>query len=412
LTLRRAPAYPQLVVFREEIGDVQLRDARVALVHHWLVTYRGGEKVLESLCRLFPDAELFTLVHDPRQLPASLNERRIHVSPLQRIPGATRRYKGLLPLMPLASEQLDLRGFDLVISSDASVVKGVLTRADQLHVCYCHSPPRYAWDLAHDYVDGDGALARARALAASAVMHYVRMFDARAAQGVDDFVANSSVVARRIRKHYRRDAAVIHPPVSVERFGPAPDRVGDHYLFAGQLVAYKRPDLAVDAFAALDRPLRVVGEGAMVDALRRRAPDNVTFVGRVDDTRWADEMARCRALIFPGEEDFGIVPVEAMAAGRPVIALGRGGALESVRGPVVDGMDPTPADLEGATGLFFPRDDARSLADAVRAFERVADAFDPATCRARAETFAEPRFRQRLGDHLDRVFADHAAPLR
>jgi len=389
---------------------MQLADARVALVHHWLVTYRGGEKVLESFCQLFPDAEIFTLVHDPRQLPAHLNRRRIHTSPLQRIPGAARRYKGLLPLMPMAAEQLDLRDFDLVLSSDASVIKGVLTRADQLHVCYCHSPPRYAWDLAHDYVGGRGARARARRAAAAAVMHYVRLFDARAAQGVDDFVANSRVVARRIRKHYRRDAAVIHPPVSMDRFRPA--EPGDHYLLAGQLVSYKRPDLAVEAFASLDRPLRVVGDGPQLDALRRGAPGNVTFVGRVDDAQWADEMASCRALIFPGEEDFGIVPVEAMAAGRPVIALGRGGALESVVGPTVDGDTPDDRELTDATGLFFARPTARCLADAVRAFERVADAFDPARSRARAETFAEPRFRQRIGDHLQERVTDHAATLR
>lgn len=389
---------------------MQLADARVALVHHWLVTYRGGEKVLEAFCQLFPGAEIFTLVHDPRQLPEHFDRHRIHTSPLQRIPGATRRYKGLLPLMPMAVEQLDLRDFDLVLSSDASVVKGVLTRADQLHVCYCHSPPRYAWDLAHEYVGGTGVRARARRAAAAAVMHYVRLFDARAAQGVDHFVANSEVVARRIRKHYRRSATVIHPPVSVDRFRPA--EPGEHYLLAGQLVAYKRPDLAVEAFAALDRPLRVVGDGPLLDTLRRHAPPNVTFVGRVDDDQWAREMASCRALIFPGEEDFGIVPVEAMAAGRPVIALGRGGAMESVRGPMVDGAPPTAEDLAGATGLFFPRPTPDCLADAIRAFERVEDAFDPARCRARAETFAEPLFRQRIGDHLKERFSDHAATLR
>ena len=394
----------------EDFEYVQLRQARVALVHHWLVTYRGGEKVVESLLSLFPDADLFALVHDPRSLPPSLAARPVRTSFLQRIPGATRHYPALLPLMPLAVERFDLRDYDLVITSDASVIKGVLTRADQLHVCYCYTPPRYAWDLTHEHLsDTRGSLARRAA--EHLVMHYVRMFDARASQGVDHFVGISRAVAARIRKHYRRDADVIYPPVDVDRFRPD-GPIGDHYLLAGQLVPYKRPDLAVDAFAHLDRPLRVIGEGPMLGELRRRATPNVTLLGRVDDLTMRREMATCRALIFPGEEDFGIVPVEAMACGRPVIALGRGGATETITGPTVTDKSPGARALRGATGLFFPRPEASALAAAVRTFEQCEEAFDPACCRERAQRFAEPRFRREMGDHLEQLVGEHAQALR
>lgn len=390
------------------MADVTLETARIAVVHHWLVTYRGGEKVLQSLLTLLPDATLFCLVHDPRDLPPDLQARPVRTSFLQHLPGARRHYSKLLPLMPLAVEQLDLREFDLVVSSDASVVKGVLTSADQLHVCYCHSPPRYLWDLPHDYLGDAGLL---RSAVTRLTTHYARAFDARAANGVDHFVANSRTTARRIRKHYRRDAAVVHPPVSIDRFAPARE-VGDHYLLAGQLVPYKRPDLAVEAFARLGLPLRVVGDGPLLGSLRRHAPANVAFLGRVDDATWADELSRCRALIFPGEEDFGIVPVEAMASGRPVIALGAGGATETVVGPRVGDGPLGPEDVADATGLFFREATPAALAGAVRRFEALAGHFDPRRCQARAARFDEPRFRAEMERLLTERWKDHAQALR
>lgn len=371
------------------------------------MTYRGGEKALESLCRLYPDADLFTFVHDPAQLPASINRRRITTSMLQRIPGATRRYPSLLPLMPLAARRLDLRGYDLVISSDAAVIKGVRTEPHQLHVCYCYSPPRYAWDLQDEYLRDRSRPGR---LAARGLLRAIRRFDAGAARGVDRFIAISQTVADRIQRHYHRPAPVVYPPVDVEQFQPAGE-VGDHYLLAGQLVAYKRPDLAVAAFAQLGLPLRVVGDGPLLERLRRDAPPNVRFLGRVDDGAMRREMACCRALVFPGEEDFGIVPVEAMACGRPVIALARGGATETVVGPVV-GESSSSRDLEGATGLFFRHDEPASLAAAVRRFEEVEQAFDPEVCRSRATLFAEPRFRRKFDNRIQRWVAEHAATIR
>jgi len=371
------------------------------------VTYRGGEKVLESFCKLYPDADLFTFVHDPAQLPDPINRRRITTSMLQRLPGATRHYPSLLPLMPLAARRLDLRGYDLVISSDAAVIKGVRTTAEQLHVCYCYSPPRYAWDLQDEYLRDRSRPGR---LAARGLLGAIRRFDAHAARGVDRFIAISRTVADRIQRHYRRPAPVVYPPVDVEQFRPAGE-VGDHYLLAGQLVPYKRPDLAVEAFAQLGLPLRVVGDGPLLERLRRQAPSNVQFLGRVDAAAMRHEMAVCRALVFPGEEDFGIVPVEAMACGRPVIALARGGATETVVGPVV-GESGAEGDLEGATGLFFRHDEPASLAQAVRRFEDVEQAFEPDVCRARATIFAEPQFRRKFDNRIQRWVAEHAATIR
>jgi glycosyltransferase involved in cell wall biosynthesis len=309
--------------------------------------------------------------------------------------------------MPWATRHLDARGYDLVLSSDAAVVKGVRTDPGQLHVCYCHSPPRYAWGMLDAYL-GDASLPVRGA--AAATMAGIRRFDRRAAARVTDFVANSANVADRIRRFYGRDSTVIHPPVDVERFKPG-GAVGDHYLVAGQLVSYKRADVAVQAFAGLGRELRVVGDGPTMAALRDLAPPNVRFLGRTDDATWVREMASCRALIFPGEEDFGIVPLEAMACGRPVIALGRGGALETVIGPLADEVDGTSLP-HGATGLFVRGHHPRDLADAVRVFERVQASISTAACRARAEQFAEPRFRSAIAEYLEQAVGDHAQATR
>ncbi|MBS7458542.1 glycosyltransferase [Coralloluteibacterium stylophorae] len=361
---------------------------RVALVHYWLVGMRGGEKVLEVLCELFPDADIFTLVADPSRLSDRLRGHRITTSFLQRI-GGVRHYQKMLPLMPFALEAFDLTGYDLVISSEAGPAKGVVTRPDALHVCYCHSPMRYVWDLYPQYRAGAGRLARALMSLTAPV---IRQWDVTTAARVDAFVANSSYVARRIEKFYRREAAVIHPPVDVGRFAPAPDGPDDYYLCAGQVTPYKRIDLAVDAFTRLGKPLRVIGSG-VDDRLRERAGRNVEFLGAVDDATMAHHFAHCRALVFPGVEDFGIVPLEVMASGRPVIAFGRGGALETV--------------VHGETGVLFHEQSVEALIAAVEACEEAADLFDPARLRAHAVSFSLDVFRARLRHFIDARYHAH-----
>jgi glycosyltransferase involved in cell wall biosynthesis len=348
---------------------------------------RGGERVLEALADLFPRADIFTLVCDPGRISEGLRRHRIVTSWLDRIPLARRFYPDLLPLFPAAVESLDLRRYDLVITSDASLVKGVRVRPGAVHVCYCHSPPRYLWDMEEEYLRGAGVLARA---AARALFPRLRRWDRSAAQGVDRFAANSEHVRRRIRRHYGRDAVVIHPPV--ERFDPPrPLEAGGFYLFVGQLVPYKRADLAVAAANALERELVVIGEGPEQTRLRRLAGPTVKLLGRQPDHVVRRHMASCRALLFPGEEDFGIVPVEAMLAGRPVVAYGRGGALETV--------------ADGLSGLFFDAQTPDSLADAVRLFERKERAFDGAAIRRHASRFTGEAF----GERFSRLVSDTLA---
>ena len=311
---------------------------RVALVHYWLVGMRGGEKVLEALCRMFPDADIFTHVYDPNAMSATINAHRVIETAVGRLPMAKRLYQSYLPFMPRALEQLDLTGYDLVISSEAGPAKGVIVSPDAYHLCYCHSPMRYLWDQYHIYRENAGLLSRTMMPLLS---HNLRMWDVTSAARVDAFAANSHHVANRIRKYWRRESEVVHPPVDVDAFAPAPEaEIGDYYLWAGELAPYKRPDLAVEAFRKLGLPLLVIGGSEKQRArLAKTAPDNVTFMGKVPFDTLKHHLARCKALVFPGEEDFGIVPVEAMASGRPVIAYGRGGALDTV--------------VDGRTGMLF-----------------------------------------------------------
>lgn len=361
---------------------------RVAIVHYWLVGMRGGEKVLEELCRMFPEAVIFTHVHVPGSVSPAIEAHEIRTSFVDRLPFSGRLYQSYLPLMPLALEQLDLREFDLVISSESGPAKGVLVRPDALHVCYCHSPMRYLWDMYPDYREAAGWLTRK---VMPLLTHRLRMWDALSALRVDHFVANSNFIAKRIRRAYRRDATVIHPPVDVDRFS-ASSEVEDYYLVFGQLVRYKRADIAVEAFGRLGRRLIVIGDGELATELKRRAASNIEFLGRQPDAVVSRYLQRCRALVFPGQEDFGIVPLEAMASGRPVIAFGRGGALDYV--------------VPGVTGRFFREQTAEALADAVTAFETEIGRFDPAAIRRHAESFSAQAFRMRMNEFLARLLKE------
>lgn len=363
---------------------------RVAIVHYWLVAQRGGERVLEALLEVFPQADLFTLVFDRAALPASLRSRKITPSFLQRLPGATRHYRKFLPLFPLAIEQLRLGGYDLVISSESGPAKGVITSQNTCHICYCHSPMRYLWDMYHDYRDQGQMNPFARAFF-SLSAHYVRMWDLASASRVDYFVANSANVAARIRKHYRRESGVIHPPVNVAA-GYLADRIEDYYLVVSQLVRYKRVDLAIAACNRLKRRLRIIGDGEELSRLRRMAGPTVEFLGFLPDETLREHYARCRALLFPGEEDFGIVPVEAQSYGRPVIVYGRGGALETVQG-FFPGESTLP---EQPTGIFFAHQTVDSMIEAMLLFEAEEGRFSPSCIRARVQGFSTPRFKREM----------------
>lgn len=359
---------------------------RIALIHYWLVTWRGGEQVLKSIADLFPEADIYSHVVDPDLVSREFPQRKIQTTFISRLPFAKRLYQRYLPLMPLALEQLDLQAYDLVISSEAGPAKGVITAPHAINICYCHSPMRYVWDRYHDYQSQLSPPIRALT---APLLHYVRMWDQVSAQRVDQYVANSQFVSQRIRKYYRRAAEVIYPPVRVQEFDSS--RPGeDFYLWVGQLVRYKRPDLLVRAFNALGKPLIVIGEGAMLSELKRIAKPNIRFLGRQPFEAIRDHYARCRAVVFPGIEDFGMVPVEAMASGKPVIAYDYGGARETV--------------VPGLTGLLFPEQTVDSLMEAVSSFERHPD-FDARAIRAHAEGFSEAGFQEKFRSLVNRTLA-------
>lgn len=351
---------------------------RVAIVHYWLVGMRGGERVLEQLCRLFPEADIYTHVCIPENLSPALRRHRIIETFIARLPGARKHYQKYLGLMPRALEELDLSGYDLVLSSESGPAKGVLVPVDVPHLCYVHSPMRYLWDQYHGYRDTLGWVGRQ---VFGAVATRMRVWDAVSAHRVDAFVANSHFVAGRVRRWWRREAEVVHPPVDLEAYRPsAASGAGAPYLFLSELVPYKRADLAVAACAMLGRPLRVVGQGPELARLRRLAGPGCEFVGRAPDDAMAGLYRDCRALLFPGVEDFGIVPLEAMASGRGVIALGRGGALDTVR--------------DGETGVLFDAQTVEGLAVAIRRFEeQVEPGLDPGRLAAHAAGFGPEAFR-------------------
>jgi glycosyltransferase involved in cell wall biosynthesis len=351
-------------------------------VHDWLTGMRGGERCLEVFCELFPAAPLFTLLHVPGTVSPLIERRQIVTSFVQHLPAAATRYRHYLPLFPAAVRGLDLSGYDLVLSLSHCVAKAVRVAPGALHLCYCFTPMRYAWDLEDDYTRGAGWLTR---LALPPLAAALRRWD-RHTRGVDRFIAISHHIADRIRRAYGRPAEVVHPPVEVARFRPA-ERLDDYYLVVSALVPYKRVDLAIAAAGRLDRRLVVVGTGPEEARLRAMAGPGVTFLGWRSDAEVAELYARCRAVLFPSVEDYGIVPLEAAAAGRPTIALGRGGVLETMIG--LDGAEPP-------TAVFFETPTVEALAAAITTFERHADRFEPAALRARAVRFDRPHFARRV----------------
>ena len=367
-----------------------LSQLRVALVHYWFVRRRGGERVVETLAEIFPQADIFALVMDSSWRETTFRSRKVTTSFLQRLPGVKRYYRKLLPLFPLAVEQFRLDGYDLVISSESGPAKGVITGAKTCHICYCHSPMRYLWDMYHQYRAGKDMGFISRAFFSMAA-HYVRLWDLATASRVDYFVANSCTVAARIRKHYRREATVIYPPVAVSA-GAISLTVDDCYLVVSPLVDYKRVDLAIEACNRLGRPLRIIGDGEEYRRLRRLAGPSVTFLGYVSDEVVRENYARCRALLFPGEEDFGIVPVEAQSFGRPVIAYEGGGARETVLG-----LRPGESvGAEESTGVFFSNQSVESLVEAVGFFEAVEARFSPVFIRGQVQRFSGDRFKAEM----------------
>lgn len=349
----------------------------IALVHDFFCNLGGSDAVVQALHQLFPDAPVYTLIVYDRNRDADvLQDMELRFSFLQRIPWARRSHQPFLPLFPIAVEQFDLRGYDLIISSSHSCAKGVITSSETLHVCYCHTPMRYAWDMYPEYTRRMGRLLRA---ITALVMHYVRLWDVLSSARVDHFIANSRFVARRIWKYYRREAKVIYPPVDTTYFRPE-DRDQDYYLVVSRLTGYKRIDLAVAAFTRMGRPLRIIGDGPELRRLQGMAGPNITFLGYQPRAVVREHLARCRALIFPGVEDFGIVPVEAQAAGRPVIAYAAGGALETV--------------VDGVTGLFFREQSPIALCEAVERCEQAA--FDKKLIREHARQFDAARFMDQM----------------
>jgi len=367
-----------------------LRRMRVALVHDWLTGRRGGERVLEQLAIMHPDADCYTLVHVPGSTFDAIERLRIHTSALSRIPGVERHYRKLLPLMPAAIERFRLEGYDLVVSTSHAVAKGVRVARGTPHVCYCFTPMRYVWDQADAYL-GRGP----RRVAAAPLAAWLRRWDARSStpERVTRFIAISHGVADRIRRHYGREADVLYPGVATERIAPASGPPEDFYLLVGGFVPYKREDLALEAFRRLDRPLVVVGDGPTRAALEAAAPSNVRFAGRVSDAELESLFRSCRALVYPQDEDFGIIAVEAQAAGRPVVAYARGGATETVV-PLDDDAGRAP------TGTWFDLQTPEALADAVETLERRYAEFDSVAIRRHAEGFSNERFRREMAAAL------------
>lgn len=372
---------------------------KVAIIHDWLVTYAGAERVLEQMLKVYPDADLFSMVDFlPEGQRDFIQNKPVTTSFIQKLPFAKKKYRGYLPLMPLAVEQFDLSAYDLIISSSHAVAKGVITGPNQLHISYVHSPMRYAWDLQHQYLRESGLLTGFKGWIAKYLLHRLRLWDLRTANGVDVFVSNSAFIAKRIWKIYRREARVVFPPVDIESFALC-EQKERFYLTASRMVPYKKMDLIVAAFKQMpDKQLMVIGDGpdrSKIEALAAGC-SNIIFLGYQPSEALKDYMQRAKAFVFAAEEDFGITPVEAQACGTPVIAFGKGGALETIKG----------FDCEQPTGLFFNQQTMDSLALAIEQFENNTGIFSAQACVENAQRFSETRFRQEFESFITRAYQE------
>ena len=377
---------------------------KVAIVHDWLVNYGGAERVVEEMLKLYPDADIYTLVYDEKKMGIIFPKEKVHTSFVQKLPMSTRLYTKLLTLMPKAFESFDFSGYDLVLCSSSSCAKGVITPPDVPHICYIHSPMRYAWDQFFEYRKRSGRLTR---FFMNRWMPSIRLWDFISSQRIDSLIANSKYIARRIQKYWNLSSTVIYPPVDTGRLSPNNKESEDFYVVFSRFVPYKRIDLAISACGKLGKKLVVIGAGsqeAELKALAKEAfgshPDDVKFTGRISDAEVQDYLQRCKAMIFSAEEDFGIIPVEVQACGRPVIAFGKGGALETVK--------------DGVTGVFFDKQETESVCTAIRNFEELSSkgTFDTTKIVEHAKSFSAERFRKELLEHINKVTADFGSRIK
>ncbi|ELY3086929.1 glycosyltransferase family 4 protein [Klebsiella aerogenes] len=374
-----------------------MRDLNVGIVADWFITYAGSEKVVAELIKSYPESHLYSVVDFlSSENKKHFQNKEITTTFIQRLPKAKKKYQTYLPLMPIAIEQLDVSKHDVILSSSHAVAKGVLTGPDQLHISYVHSPIRYAWDLQHQYLREAGLDHGLKGMIAKLILHKMRMWDYRTANGVDHFIANSQFIARRIKKVYGREADVIYPPVDVNRFLLNEDKE-DYFFTASRLVPYKRIDLIVEAFSHMpDRKLVVVGDGPEMQKIKSKATANIEILGYQSNEVMQEHMRNAKAFVFAAEEDFGITPVEAQSCGTPVIAFGKGGSLETVR----------PFGVDNPTGILFDKQDVASVIDAVQKFETMQDQILPNDCRAHALKFSTERFNQEIAEYVNSKYSE------
>lgn len=355
---------------------------RIALVHDYLNQYGGAERVLEAFTEIYPSAPIFTLIHDPKKIRDAFSGKKIYTSFLQKIPWAKSHHRSFPLLMPIAIEKFDLSNYDVVLSDSASFAKGVITKPETLHICYCHTPPRYAWDDSHKYIK-EFAMPKLAKIFIPFFMNYIRLWDREASYRVDKFICNSNFVGQRIKKYYKRQAKVIYPPVDTKKFTLG-DKISNYFLMVGRLLSYKRFDIGIKAFNKLELPLKIIGDGPERKKLEKLANKNIEFFGELDGEDLEKYYQRCQALIFPQEEDFGIVPLEAMACGRPVIAYRAGGVLESTK--------------EGETGIFFDEQTPEYLIRAINNFTPTK--FNPKKIRDHVLKFDKELFKKKIKDFI------------